>query len=1178
MGAHRADVHRASRRLVALAGLLVSAEAATGGPFIYISPPLEVTPGSTGSWADVDVSGTVPSGATGVILQMVNTAGTAYHYGCRNNGSSDTWMLGAQKTAVANGGGFYMVGVDSNRFLEVYMENAAVKTYLVGYTKTGVTFFTNAANKSLGSTAAFVDIDISGDTGAATATGAIFIVKHTGSPARNFALRKKGSTDDRYTSLAAGHATGVLIGVDASEICEMKIQNTAVDAYLVGYVTSGAVLFTDGVDKSTATTASYVDVDITANIGSDDANGAILEFSSSNAYNTAVRLNGATYDYYKLLEHDFGLCTIDSGDVFEQKIAHSNMDVFLVGYTLGMMPPTMSSAANQAFVVGDSSTAISTITVTEVDGTTITTANDIRIRIPSGFDMLWDTSDTTAAIGGTASAKVSTTVSYEDSGATLVLNVTSNFAAGETVTASGLNFTSFDAASSSDNLELEVYNDNVVTATDDKTIEITAPPGGGGGSGSFVYLGSPVDVTPGATGAWTDVNVSAYVAAGATGVILQMVNPSGTYNWGCRNNSSTDTWMLAQQVDPRQAFFMIGVDSNRIFEVYNEHSSTKTYLLGYTTSGVTFFTNGLDKSPGSADVFVDTNISADTGAATAVGAIFIVKDIITSRRSFALRKKGSTDDRYSSLYAGTVTGAVIGVDGSEICQVKVENGTEIKVYLVGYITSGAAFFTNALNKSTGTTGSYVDVDITADIGADDANGVLLEFHPTDDSSFVGAVRSNGQTHDYYYKLRHHFAFAGVDGDDIFEQKVDATVADLYLVGYTTGSADGSDVTNYRSVGTNSGTIYSTGLASIPSGSSTVTFGGGASLPANVGQGDKLTIGMTEFYMLSRDSSTQATVQETASSTLSDQGYTIARAYNDLQGWETARQGDLVAEARTEVAVAYDDGDFTGALTISGSTTDSTHCMEVTVASGQRHAGQSGAGAVLDLNNSATGITVSDDYTRIGWLQVRRTGGADARAGVDVTNASNVVLDSLLVYDFNGAANVYGIHGGANSGATIRNCVLYDGTGRGIVADAADSTFTLQNCTVYGITGRGVSKVSGTLTATNMIAMGCSIEDFGSGLTQSYNMSSDASASGTGSLPSRTASSQLQYVTANNINLHLKAGSDAIDAGSDLSGSFTADIDNGSRSVPWDIGADESAATGAGQKQTPRIATWRETAP
>jgi hypothetical protein len=137
---------------------------------------------------------------------------------------------------------------------------------------------------------------------------------------------------------------------------------------------------------------------------------------------------------------------------------------------------TISSAANQSFTVGDGTTAISTITITDASSPTITTANSIRIRIPAGFNMVWD-NDTSATFGGSASTKVDT-ISYEDSFKTLVININTNFGANDTLTISDLSFESFTAASSADNLELEVYNDDTVTATDVKTITINAAEGG----------------------------------------------------------------------------------------------------------------------------------------------------------------------------------------------------------------------------------------------------------------------------------------------------------------------------------------------------------------------------------------------------------------------------------------------------------------------------------------------------------------------------------------------------------------------------------------------------------------------------------------------------------------------------------------------------------------------------
>ena len=80
-------------------------------------------------------------------------------------------------------------------------------------------------------------------------------------------------------------------------------------------------------------------------------------------------------------------------------------------YAVGAEAPlpetlTLSSSDNQIFVTGDPPTAAVTITVKDDTlAGTITDAHDLRIRIPSGFNMTWDTTVTTVSLGGAASAK-----------------------------------------------------------------------------------------------------------------------------------------------------------------------------------------------------------------------------------------------------------------------------------------------------------------------------------------------------------------------------------------------------------------------------------------------------------------------------------------------------------------------------------------------------------------------------------------------------------------------------------------------------------------------------------------------------------------------------------------------------------------------------------------------------
>src|SRR5205823_2856319 len=144
--------------------------------------------------------------------------------------------------------------------------------------------------------------------------------------------------------------------------------------------------------------------------------------------------------------------------------------------TIQIVQPTLASAANQVFVVGQAATAIAAITVTDAATPGITATGDIRIRIPATVNMSWNTALTTATITGTGASKVATTVSYEDAGKTLVLNVTSNFAANDQIVVSGLQYSSFTAASAADYLQLVVTGAGGPTnASDSRTIQVVQP-------------------------------------------------------------------------------------------------------------------------------------------------------------------------------------------------------------------------------------------------------------------------------------------------------------------------------------------------------------------------------------------------------------------------------------------------------------------------------------------------------------------------------------------------------------------------------------------------------------------------------------------------------------------------------------------------------------------------------
>ena len=296
---------------------------------------IDVTPGTTGQWTDVDVSSHIPSGSTGVVVKINNTS-NASRGEVRKNGSSDDFgcYLGG------NNGRFALVGVDANRVFEAYIANSNVEIILVGYTDESCVFFDNAIEKTI-STGSWQDIDASGDI-SSEATGVICLLINTsGSTNYSAGIRKNGSSDEfTYGDIYKGARFNYqLCGVDASRIFESRIENSAVEVYLVGYTKSPITFLTNGIDKSLSQTNEWTDIDVTSETEA-EADGVIIfmkNTSSSSQGRSDVRKNGSSDDDPPMLLFyagccAAGLCGMDSGQVFEGYIAITNIDFYLIGY------------------------------------------------------------------------------------------------------------------------------------------------------------------------------------------------------------------------------------------------------------------------------------------------------------------------------------------------------------------------------------------------------------------------------------------------------------------------------------------------------------------------------------------------------------------------------------------------------------------------------------------------------------------------------------------------------------------------------------------------------------------------------------------------------------------------------------------------------------------------------
>ncbi len=508
---------------------------------------------------------------------------------------------------------------------------------------------------------------------------------------------------------------------------------------------------------------------------------------------------------------------------------------------------------------------------------------------------------------------------------------------------------------------------------------------------------------------------------------------------------------------------------------------------------------------------------------------------------------------------------------------------------VGFTTG-----TGVVNGDVTSAGLYLDVngdgqwdagDTPIQVGVNPTGGVLTfttNFQPGSTASpyLVRATVANlgpGDTTTFSLGL------ADID-------TVENGVAESGATTSATHTADPLDIV-YYSVGT-SALDLKTGApdVTISSGLATLT----TAQTGNVGVGDVIDYGGGNKVYIHAVVSPALFQVRTATGLLpADTGFllvnSIRRAFND---WATAIASsgtasylgtfDLATAGVRIVWVGYNDGPFNVAATttITGYTVSASYYLTATVAGpsdvasgvSQRHTGVAGTGTrLLATAGGITLLEVDEAYSRVEWLELDGN-GMNPVAGLFVSGSgASSRLEKLLVHHTRGDTNTGpGIYLGLGANfVEIRNAVVYDYDGDGV--HVAGTSARIYNGTFHlGRTNPASNSVqtgnAGSALVENVLAIGPETdfwENTAGSLTLNNCMSSDGSADdflGTGNIVNVSANAQFMS-TSGVIDLHLKPGSNAIDAGKNLAGIVTDDIDGETRffGAQFDIGADESTA-------------------
>lgn len=342
----------------------------------------------------------------------------------------------------------------------------------------------------------------------------------------------------------------------------------------------------------------------------------------------------------------------------------------------------------------------------------------------------------------------------------------------------------------------------------------------------------------------------------------------------------------------------------------------------------------------------------------------------------------------------------------------------------------------------------------------------------------------------------------------------------------------------------------------------------------------------------------------------------ARDYSTITAWEADLDNDTpYDDGDNAIGEMYDDSSFdespivNGGIAIGGSW-GKLASFDLTVPEAERHDGTAGTGARLVFNAGISESGIEFRYSSVAmpyefsWLEIDCNGQyqnetvKDQEATGTVTKIMRhlIMHGSLIDLD---EVNHYGfqIKGGSSSTLQVfERIIIYDyetqtDTGWMSAFQLLENRQRLYNITIHnfrstagaaditGVTAWVPSTSSYVDTSTDEVknVVCTDVSSFSAtakcfdvpNTTVSNNASSDATASGTGSLTSITAADQYVSVVEGSEDLHLKSGADCLDVATDLGTTPEGvNIDIDGRDVDaegdtWDIGADEFVAVGGG---------------
>jgi hypothetical protein len=292
---------------------------------------------------------------------------------------------------------------------------------------------------------------------------------------------------------------------------------------------------------------------------------------------------------------------------------------------------------------------------------------------------------------------------------------------------------------------------------------------------------TPVQLKCNISDAWTTCNqttgedlLSSFLPSSAVALFLHVVQTGGpTEPFNFRKTGSSDN-RIGNSAGNFHTWAVVGVDASITFQYFLGNALTQqVYLVGYMTgsSGV-MFDNGSPQT-GTNWAWTEKDLSG-----ICPNAIGIIYEIENWGGFWGIRHGDSTQDRKDAGY-GRAWG-VIGCSNTQRVDIYVGGGAlQEYFYILGYITKDALFNVDAEDISLGSTGAYIDIDLSS-------KKACLAFIdiPMAAVSINYALRAKGSSEDIYRpgEGQHSFGIPDISDAGFIQGKIANLSIDFWLVG------------------------------------------------------------------------------------------------------------------------------------------------------------------------------------------------------------------------------------------------------------------------------------------------------------------------------------------------------------------------------------------------------------